>query len=45
MFGPFEKPPLVNPAIAPNGAATFFSPINDGSVRWEEYATLIRPRS
>ena len=40
MFGPFEKPPLVNPAIAPNGAATFFSPINDGSVRWEEYATF-----
>src|SRR2546422_679795 len=26
MFGPFEKPPLGNPAIAPNGAATFFSP-------------------
>src|SRR5436309_13163819 len=40
MFGPFEKPPLVNPAIAPNGAATFFSPINDGSVRREEYATV-----
>src|SRR3989442_13584510 len=40
MFGPFEKPPLVNPAIAPNGAATFFSPINDGSVRWEAYATF-----
>src|SRR5881396_644310 len=40
MFGPFEKPPLVNPAIAPNGAATFFSPINDGSVRWEELATF-----
>src|ERR1700676_1345397 len=36
MFGPFEKPRQVNPIIAPNEAATFFSPMSDSVVRWEE---------
>src|SRR5437660_11816224 len=40
MFGPFEKPPPVNPVLTPNPAATFRSPVNDSIVRWEEYATF-----
>ena len=40
MFGPFEKPGQVNPIIAPNGAATFLSPMSDSVVRWEELATF-----
>src|SRR6266511_6412093 len=40
MFGPFEKPKQVNPAIAPSRASTFLSPMNDSSVHWEEYATF-----
>ncbi len=40
MFGPFEKPGQVNPIIAPNAAATFFSPMSDSIVRWEELATF-----
>jgi predicted GH43/DUF377 family glycosyl hydrolase len=40
MFGPFEKPRQVNPAIAPSRASTFFSPMNDSTVHWEEYATF-----
>jgi len=40
MFGPFEKPALVNPAITPSPASTFRSPMTDGSVHWEEYATF-----
>ena len=40
MFGPFEKPPRVNPVLTPNPAATFRSPVNDSIVRWEEYATF-----
>ncbi len=40
MFGPFEKPPRVNPVIAPDSAATFLSPMNDSIVRWQEYATF-----
>ena len=40
MFGPFEKPAPVNPIIAPNGAATFLSPMDDSVVRWEELATF-----
>jgi predicted GH43/DUF377 family glycosyl hydrolase len=40
MFGPFEKPARVNPVIAPSGASTFLSPMNDSTVRWEEYATF-----
>jgi predicted GH43/DUF377 family glycosyl hydrolase len=39
-FGPFEKPKLVNPVIAPSRASTFLSPMNDSTVRWEEYATF-----
>jgi beta-1,2-mannosidase len=40
MFGPFEKPRAVNPAIAPDRVPTFLSPMNDSVVRWEEYATF-----
>jgi predicted GH43/DUF377 family glycosyl hydrolase len=40
MLGPFEKPPGVNPVIAPGAAATFRSPMNDSVVRWEEHATF-----
>lgn len=40
MFGPFEKPKDVNPVIVPSRAATFMSPMNDSTVRWEEYATF-----
>jgi beta-1,2-mannosidase len=39
-FGPFEKPTHVNPAITPNPASTFLSPMNDTTVRWEEHATF-----
>jgi predicted GH43/DUF377 family glycosyl hydrolase len=40
MFGPFEKPKLVNPIITPSRVSTFLSPMNDSIVRWEEYATF-----
>jgi predicted GH43/DUF377 family glycosyl hydrolase len=40
MLGPFEKPVGVNPVIAPSPVATFRSPLGDGVVRWEEYATF-----
>src|SRR2546422_9178201 len=40
MFGPFKNPALVNPAIPPSPASTFRSPMTDGSVHWEEYATF-----
>jgi len=40
MFGPFEKPREVNPVITPSPASTFFSPMNDSTVRWEEYSTF-----
>src|SRR6266516_2004782 len=40
IFGPFEKPALVNPAITPNPASAFRSPMNDSSVHWEGYATF-----
>lgn len=39
MLGPFVKPPG-NPVITPNAAATFRSPTNDSTVRWEQYATF-----
>ncbi|HEV8263648.1 MAG TPA: glycoside hydrolase family 130 protein [Gemmatimonadales bacterium] len=40
MFGPFDKPAAVNPAITPNPASRFHSPLNDSLVRWEAYATF-----
>lgn len=40
MLGPFEKPSAVNPVIAPDSASTFRSPVNDSTVRWEQYATF-----
>src|SRR3989442_10053166 len=40
MFGPFEKPRQVNPAITPRRTSEFLSPMNDRSVRWEEHATF-----
>lgn len=40
MLGPFSKPRAANPVIAPNPASTFLSPVNDSTVRWEEYATF-----
>src|SRR3989449_7158446 len=40
MFGPFEKPTQVNPAITPRRTSTSLSPMNDSSVHWEEYATF-----
>jgi predicted GH43/DUF377 family glycosyl hydrolase len=40
MFGPFSKPRAVNPVIQPNRASTFTSPMNDSTVRWEEFAAF-----
>src|SRR5437899_11894690 len=40
MFGPFEKPSEVNPAITPSPASQFRSPMGDTLVRWEEHATF-----
>jgi predicted GH43/DUF377 family glycosyl hydrolase len=40
MFGPFEKPKVVNPIITPGGDRAFRSPMNDSTVRWEGYATF-----
>jgi predicted GH43/DUF377 family glycosyl hydrolase len=40
MFGPFDKPAQVNPVILPRPTSTFRSPMNDSTVRWEEYATF-----
>jgi predicted GH43/DUF377 family glycosyl hydrolase len=40
MFGPFEKPKNVNPAITPNPASQFRSAMGDSIVRWEEHATF-----
>jgi len=40
MFGPFEKPRAVNPAITPNPASPFRSSMGDTIVRWEEHATF-----
>lgn len=39
LLGPFVKAPG-NPVISPSAAATFLSPIDDVTVRWEEYATF-----
>lgn len=39
-FGPFEKPPGVNPVITPRATTLFRSPISDSVVAWEEYATF-----
>ena len=40
MFGPFEKPREVNPAITPSPASQFRSPMGDTTVQWEEHATF-----
>jgi beta-1,2-mannosidase len=40
MLGPFEKPKAVNPVIVPSRDSKFLSPMNDSSVRWEEFATF-----
>ncbi len=40
MFGPFDKPREVNPAIAPSPASQFRSPMGDTLVRWEEHAAF-----
>lgn len=40
MFGPFTKPPGVNPIVTPDRATVFRSPISDSVVRWQEYATF-----
>src|SRR6266496_1339187 len=40
MFGPFEKPRAVNPAITPSPASQFHSPMGDTIARWEEHATF-----
>ena len=40
MFGPFDKPREVNPAITPSPASTFLSAMTDTVVRWEEHATF-----
>ena len=40
MFGPFEKPRAANPVLVPRASSTFRSPVNDSTVRWEEYATF-----
>src|SRR3989442_10731842 len=40
MFGPFDKPREVNPAITPGPASQFRSSMGDTIVRWEEHATF-----
>src|SRR5438046_4243125 len=40
MFGPFDKPREVNPAIAPSPASQFRSPMGDTLVRWEGHAAF-----
>src|SRR6059036_2630519 len=40
MFGPFEKPNAVNPAITPGPASRVRSSLSDTLVRWEEHATF-----
>ena len=40
MLGPFEKPSLVNPVIAPSRTSQFRSPMNDSIVYWEAFATF-----
>src|SRR2546428_13892244 len=40
MFGPFDKPREVNPAITPSPASQFRSSMSDTVVRWEEHATF-----
>jgi beta-1,2-mannosidase len=40
MFGPFEKPRVVNPVIAPSRQATVRSAMSDSVVAWEAYATF-----
>jgi len=40
MFGPFEKPKDVNPAITPSPVSQFRSAVGDSIVRWEEHATF-----
>jgi beta-1,2-mannosidase len=40
MFGPFEKPPAVNPVLTPTKASTFVSPMDGRTVHWEELATF-----
>lgn len=40
MLGPFTKPRTVNPILVPHAGATFVSPTNDSTVRWEAYATF-----
>src|SRR2546426_1553657 len=40
MLGPFEKPSLVNPVIAPSRTSQFRSPMNDSTVYWEAFATF-----
>src|SRR5689334_25236102 len=40
MLGPFVKPAGVNPVIAPRGASTIRSAMNDSTLRWEAYATF-----
>ena len=39
MFGPFAKP-LDAPIISPSATSVFLSPMNDSTVKWEEYATF-----
>jgi predicted GH43/DUF377 family glycosyl hydrolase len=39
-LGPFQKPSGVNPVITPSAAATFISPMDGRTVRWEEMATF-----
>lgn len=36
MLGPFEKNDAVNPVLNPNAEATFYCPIRQDTVRWEE---------
>ena len=40
MFGPFDKPPAVNPIIAPRASSVFRSPMGDSVVHWEQLATF-----
>jgi predicted GH43/DUF377 family glycosyl hydrolase len=40
MLGPFRKPREANPVLTPRSTSTFRSPVNDSTVRWEEYATF-----
>lgn len=39
-FGPFIRPAGINPVISPNTVSTFYCPMNQDEIRWEESDTF-----